>query len=37
MEEWFKLNEKDRKLIIEQVSSKKNLLPVAIEKDLWGI
>lgn len=35
MEEWFKLNEKDRKLIIEQVSSKKNLLPVAIEKDLW--
>jgi hypothetical protein len=35
MEEWFKLSEKDRKLIIDQVSSKKGLLPVAIEKDLW--
>lgn len=35
MEEWFNLSEKDRKLIIDQVSSKKGLLPVAIEKDLW--
>lgn len=37
MEEWFKLSEEDRKLIINQVSSKKGLLPVAIEKDLWVI
>lgn len=37
MEEWFKLSEKDRKLIIDQVSSEKGLLPVAIEKDLWVI
>ncbi len=35
MEEWFKLSEKDRKIIVDQVSSKKGLLPVAIEKDLW--
>ena len=35
MEEWFKLSEKDRKLIIDQVSSATGLLPVAIEKDLW--
>ncbi|AFL82539.1 protein of unknown function (DUF1814) [Aequorivita sublithincola DSM 14238] len=35
MEEWFKLTEEDRRIIINQVSSKTGLLPVAVEKDLW--
>jgi predicted nucleotidyltransferase component of viral defense system len=35
MEEWFKLSEDDRKIVINQVSSKTGLLPVAVEKDLW--
>ncbi|WP_437373840.1 nucleotidyl transferase AbiEii/AbiGii toxin family protein [Maribacter litoralis] len=35
MEEWFKLSEEDRKIVINQVSSKTGLLPVAVEKDLW--
>ncbi|MGJ8592686.1 MAG: nucleotidyl transferase AbiEii/AbiGii toxin family protein [Aquaticitalea sp.] len=35
MEEWFKLSEEDRRIAINQVSSKTGLLPVAVEKDLW--
>lgn len=35
MEEWFKLSEEDRRVIINQVSAKTGLLPVAVEKDLW--
>jgi len=35
--EWFKLSEDDRKIIINQVSAKTGLLPVAVEKDLWVI
>ena len=35
MKEWFNLPENDRKLIIDQVSNKTNLLPAAIEKDWW--
>ncbi|SDF58024.1 nucleotidyl transferase AbiEii/AbiGii toxin family protein [Cellulophaga baltica] len=35
MEEWFKLSEEDRKIVINQASSKTGLLPVAVEKDLW--
>ena len=35
MEEWFKLPEEDRRIIINQVSTKTGLLPVAVEKDLW--
>lgn len=35
MEEWFKLSEADRRIIINQVSTKTGLLPVAVEKDLW--
>lgn len=35
MEEWFKLSEEDRRIIINQVSAKTGLLPVAVEKDLW--
>lgn len=35
MNEWFKLTEEDRRIIINQVSSKTGLLPVAVEKDLW--
>lgn len=35
MKEWFKLSEDDRKTVINQVSSKTGLLPVAVEKDLW--
>ena len=35
MEEWFKLSEEDRKIVINQVSSKAGLLPAAIEKDWW--
>ncbi|MEC7769810.1 MAG: nucleotidyl transferase AbiEii/AbiGii toxin family protein [Bacteroidota bacterium] len=35
MEEWFKLTEDDRRTVINQVSAKTGLLPVAVEKDLW--
>lgn len=35
MKEWFKLSEEDRKIVINQTSSKTGLLPVAVEKDLW--
>lgn len=35
MKEWFKLSEEDRRIVINQVSTKTGLLPVAIEKDLW--
>jgi len=35
MEEWFKLSEDDRRIVINQVSNKTGLLPVAVEKDLW--
>lgn len=35
MKEWFNLPENDRKLIIDQVSNKTNLLPAVIEKDWW--
>lgn len=35
MKEWFKLSEEDRRVVINQVSSKTGLLPVAVEKDLW--
>lgn len=35
MKEWFDLTEKDRKAIINQVSTKTGLLPTAIEKDWW--
>ncbi|MDY7394552.1 nucleotidyl transferase AbiEii/AbiGii toxin family protein [Aureibaculum sp. 2210JD6-5] len=35
MEEWFKLSENDRRIVINQVSTKTGLLPVAVEKDLW--
>tara|TARA_R110002050_G_scaffold282506_2_gene430497 strand:- start:42 stop:1040 length:999 start_codon:yes stop_codon:yes gene_type:complete len=35
MKEWFKLSEEDRRIVINQVSSKTGLLPVAVEKDLW--
>jgi len=35
MEEWFKLSEDDRRIVINQASTKTGLLPVAIEKDLW--
>lgn len=35
MEEWFKLSEDDRRIVINQVSTKTGLLPVAVEKDLW--
>ncbi len=35
MEEWFNLSEDDRKVIINQVSAKKGLVPTAIEKDWW--
>lgn len=37
MEEWFRLSEEDRIIIINQVSSKTGLLPVAVEKDLWVV
>ncbi|WP_298308295.1 nucleotidyl transferase AbiEii/AbiGii toxin family protein [Flavobacterium sp.] len=35
MVEWFNLSEDERKIIINQVSIKKGLLPTAIEKDWW--
>lgn len=35
MEEWFKLSENDRKIVINQASTKTGLLPIAVEKDLW--
>lgn len=35
MEEWFNLSAADRRVIINQVSTKTGLLPVAVEKDLW--
>lgn len=35
MTEWFNLSEDDRRIIINQVSVKKGLLPAAIEKDWW--
>jgi len=35
MEEWFKLSEDDRRIVINQASTKTGLLPVAVEKDLW--
>jgi hypothetical protein len=37
MDEWFKLSEDDRKIVINQASAKSGLLPVAVEKDLWVI
>ena len=33
MKEWFELNEKDRKSIIDQVSAKTGMIPATIEKD----
>ena len=35
MDEWFKLSEDDRRIVINQASTKSGLLPVAVEKDLW--
>lgn len=35
MKEWFKLSEDDRRIVINQASTKTGLLPVAVEKDLW--
>ena len=35
MKAWFKLSEDDRRIVINQVSTKTGLLPVAVEKDLW--
>lgn len=35
MQEWFDLNEVDRKEIIKQTSNKVGLVPAAIEKDWW--
>lgn len=35
MVEWFNLSEDERRIIINQVSIKKGLLPTAIEKDWW--
>ena len=35
MEQWFKLSIEDRKIILNQVSRKTGLIPVAVEKDLW--
>ncbi len=35
MKAWFELSEDDRRIIINQVSAKTGLLPVAVEKDLW--
>jgi hypothetical protein len=35
MTAWFKLSESERLVIINQVSIRTKLLPVAVEKDLW--
>ncbi|APZ47697.1 hypothetical protein BW723_15970 [Polaribacter reichenbachii] len=35
MDEWFKLSEDDRRIVINQASANSGLLPVAVEKDLW--